>query len=296
MRVGLVLAQVELDAGGAQDRAGDAEVDGVLGRQPADAQRARDEDLVVGQQPVEVVGADQRLLDTPTDALLEVGRDVPGHAAGAEVGVHQAVAGDLFEEVEQVLALAEGVDERRTEDAEVGTEGAEEHEVAGDAVELGQDDADVLGALRRHEAGQLLDGLHVAQLGVELRQVLGAVLVADGLAVVHVLGQLLAAAVHVADVRDEVLDLFAVDGEHHAEDAVGRRVLRPDVDVEVDRVVVLRGPVFELVDRHDLLRLRRGCYFETGARRDVAGAGHVVAQARALPLLQRRQGLSLRSG
>ncbi len=61
-----------------------------------------------------------------------------------------------------MLALAEGVDEGRAEDAEVGAEGAEEHEVAGDAVELGQDDADVLGALRRHQAGQLLDGLDVA--------------------------------------------------------------------------------------------------------------------------------------
>ena len=88
-------------------------------------------------------------LHDPLDALVEVVGHVPGDAAGAEVGVHQAVAGDLFEEVLQVLALAEGVDEARAEDAEVGAEGAEEHEVAGDAVELRQDDADVLGALRR---------------------------------------------------------------------------------------------------------------------------------------------------
>ncbi len=58
------------------------------------------------------------------------------------------------------------------------------------------------------------------------------------------LGELLGAAVHVADVRHEVHDLFAVDHQHHAEDAVGRRVLRPDVDVEVDSlelVLVLLG-------------------------------------------------------
>ena len=215
--------------------------DCVLAGQDTDTPRAHDEDFVVSQQLVEVHRPDQRVLADPLDALLEVARHVPGDTAGTEVGIHQPVAGDLLEEVEQVLALAEGVGERRTEDAQVGAEGAEEHEVAANAVELRQDDADVLGPLRRHQARQLLNGLHVAELGVELRQVLGAVLVADGLPVVHVLGQLLGAAVHVSDVRDEVDDLFAVDDQHHAEDAVGRRVLRSDVDVDVDRVEFVLG-------------------------------------------------------
>ncbi len=105
--------------------------------------------------------------------------------------------------------------------------------MAADPVEFRQDDADVLRPLRRHDAGQLLDGLHVAQLGVELGQVLGAVLVADRLTVVHVLGQLLGAAMHVADVGDEVHDLLPINDEHHAEHAVRCRVLRPDIYVDV---------------------------------------------------------------
>ena len=147
--VRLVLAQVELHAGRPQHRAGHAEVDRLFRAQPADVARARDENLVVRQQPVHVVGADQRLLAHPLRALLEVARHVPGDAARPEVGVHQPVAGDLLEQVEDVLALPEGVDERGTEDAQVGPEGAQEHEVAGNPVQLRQDDADVLRPLRR---------------------------------------------------------------------------------------------------------------------------------------------------
>ena len=175
-------------------------------------------------------------LQHPAHAVLEVGRHVPDDAAGPEVAVHHAVAADVVEDLLDVLALAEGVGERRAVDADVGREGADEHVMAGDPVQLGQDDANVLGALRHFQPGQLLDRLAVAQLGVELRQVLRAVLVDQALAIVHRLRQLLGAAVHVADVRHDVDDLLAADGEHHAEDAVSRRVLRPDVDVDIERL------------------------------------------------------------
>ena len=105
--------------------------------------------------------------------------------------------------------------------------------MAGDAVELGQNHANVLRALRRLEAGELLDRFDVTVLGVELGQVIRAVVVADDLAKVAVLRQLLVAAVHVADDGIEVCNDLAVDGDHHAEDAVRGRVLRPDVDVDV---------------------------------------------------------------
>src|SRR5262249_13652849 len=107
--------------------------------------------------------------------------------------------------------LAEGVSERSAENAEVSAEGAEEHEVARDPVELGQDRADIEGPFGRLEVRELLDSLDVGELAVEAAKVVSAVLEADGLAVVEVLGELLGAAVHVANVRDGVLHDLAVD-------------------------------------------------------------------------------------
>ena len=164
----------------------------------------------------------------------EVVGHLPREPADAEVGVHQAVARDLLEDVLQVLALAERVREARAEEAGVDAERAHEHEVAAQPVQLGEDDADVLRPLRHLDVHQPLDREAVAEFGAELRQVLRAVAVADALAEVHRLHQLLAAAVHVADVRRHVDDLLAVDDEHHAEDAVRARVLRPHVDGHID--------------------------------------------------------------
>src|SRR5581483_12118925 len=89
--VGLVLAQVKLQAGATQHGAGSAVVNRVFNRQAPDVARTSNEDLVVRKQLVQVVRADERLLADPTHAVGEVGRDIPGHAAGAEVGVHEAV-------------------------------------------------------------------------------------------------------------------------------------------------------------------------------------------------------------
>ena len=75
----------------------------------------------------------------------------------------------------------------------------------------------------------------------------------------------------------DVDDDLAVDREHHAEDAVGRRVLRPDVDVDVDRLELVLEAVrssmamaYSAPPRPDV---------EAGAGRDVAGLRHVVAEA-----------------
>jgi hypothetical protein len=58
----------------------------------------------------------------------------------------------------------------------------------------------------------------------------------------HVLGDLLVAAVQVADLRIGLGDGFAVEFEHQAQHAVGRRVGRPHVeDHLLSRVVVAMG-------------------------------------------------------
>lgn len=280
--VGFVLAEVPGDAGCAQHRAAEAVGDGAIGGEVADVLAAGHEDLVLRQQFIDVADA---LLGVDEDfvaALDEVIGHFPREAADAEVGVHKAVAGDFLEELLDELALGEGVGEARAEDAGIDAEGAGEHEVTRQAVEFGEDDADVLGALGHLDVHEALDGHAVGLLGVELGEVLGAVGVADALAEVHRLHELLAAAVHVADVGDDVDDLLAGHDEHHAEHAVGARVLGAHIDGHVDDF----GGV--VVDNHPihLLRLRPRAGCRPATPRSPAGGcpcggevvGHVVGQ------------------
>ena len=151
--------------------------------------------------------------------------------------MHHAGAGDVFEQVLDALAFAERVHDRR-HGAHVEGVGADEQEVAGDPVELGQDHAKVLRTLRHFQAHEPLDGPDEDVLVVEVGDVVEAVEQGDDLAVGLVLADLLGASVQVADVRAAADDALAVDRQHHAEHAVGRRVLRPHVQHHVDGVDV----------------------------------------------------------
>ncbi len=174
----------------------------------------------------------------------------------------------LFEKIEDALTVVEHVeDHRRAERREVGDEGTDRDLVAGDAHELAGDDANELGAPRRHDAGELLDRQHVRPLAVHAGDVLGAVDDGDVLVVRAPLGELLLGAVQVADDRDDVFDELAVEGDDEAQHAVGRRVLRPHVDdhlVELEALEVGAlaggGRLFDAPERelHGLVGL--GCH------------------------------------
>ena len=81
------------------------------------------------------------------DPLGPAGRQVERQAADPHAVEGQARAAVLLEEVEDLLALAEGVPEGRHR-AEVDARGPEPHEVRGEALQLVEDDADQLGAPR----------------------------------------------------------------------------------------------------------------------------------------------------
>ena len=87
----------------------------VCGRDDADAARAVAEDLVVREQrlvarrSMPIDGLEERVANRSAHA----GGQVVLHAAGAEVVEHHAAAGDLLEEVEDRLAVAEREEERR---------------------------------------------------------------------------------------------------------------------------------------------------------------------------------------
>ena len=96
--------------------------------------------------------------------------------------------------------------------------------MGGDTGKLAADDADRLAAGRELPAHQLLDGEGVGDVVGEGCEVIESVCVGDELVVLHVLGNLLVAAVQVANLRLCLHDQLSVEIEHDAEHSVGRGV------------------------------------------------------------------------
>ena len=146
-------------------------------------------------------------------------------AADAVVVGVEAPAGGRLHQVEDVLAVAEGVEDRR-ERAELHAHVAEEQRDVGDAGHLEEDRADPLGPGRRLDLHELLGGEDERHLVGEVAQPVDAVDERGDLRVLADLGELLVAAVHVADDRLGRDDLLAVEPHDDAQGAVGGRVLR----------------------------------------------------------------------
>ena len=160
--------------------------------------------------------------------LRHAPRQVPIDPAGAVVGGVHARTGDRLVAIQQVLALTETIQEDG-HGADIQGMGGEPHQVVQDARDLVEQGADVLGALRRLHPQQLLDGPHIAVLVAHHGHIVQTVHVADALVVGLGLGQLLGAPVEQADVRVGALDHLAVQFQHQAQDPMGGRVLRPEV-------------------------------------------------------------------
>ena len=161
--------------------------------------------------------------------LQEPGRQVVLQPAHAAVRVVHPRAGRRLHEVLHHLALDERVEDRRHR-PQLQRERAREHQVVQDAVPLREHRADPLRAIRDLDAGQALHGDRPPELVVERADPVVTVHQDQDLARVAVLGELLGRAVHVADHRLGAGDDLAVQLQDHPEHAVGRRVLRPDVE------------------------------------------------------------------
>ena len=180
------------------------------------------------------------------------GRHVLGDAAGPDERVVHPQPGDQLEQVEHQLALAEA-DRHHGQRADLHAAGGDRDEVAGDAVELHQEDPHDL-RLLRDVVLDVQEPLHaegVGRLVVERRQVVHPGAERDALHPGAELHVLLDAGVQVADAAAGLGDRLALELEDEPEHAVRGRVLRAHVDDDVvvallgetvgDRVPVLAG-------------------------------------------------------
>ncbi len=245
--VGLVLADVERDAGPTGDRARDAVVVGDLLVQDADAQGAGLEDLVAGQQVLVLLEAIDHLANTLQRLREEALRHVLFQAARAEVTEVEPTAGRHLHRELDVLALAERI-EGWGDGAELGPERSEEHQVVDDAVHLDHHHPQIGGPGRDLDLEHLLDREPQRELVRDLGQPVHARHEVRYLPVIARLYQLLLAAMHVTDDRFALDDPLSVDGREKTEHAVGRGVLRPHVE---DHLLGLEVPSGD-----DLLELR----------------------------------------
>ena len=217
------------DARGAQGRPAEAHPQRRLAVDAAQPARPADEDLVAVDERHAVFEVAQGVAHPVAQAAHELVVQVAVDAADAHVVEEQPLAGQGGQHLDDLVALEEAVQDRR-DAAQVQGQPAHEQGVAGDAVQLAGQDADVVGPPRHGHVEQLLGGQHRHVLAEHRGDVLERVAVADDHVPVAVLADLLHAAVEVAQHGVQVDDPLAVDLEDDAQHAVRRGMLRADVD------------------------------------------------------------------
>ena len=230
--VGVHFAEVVIHATGTEHRTGDASTDGERGREFPDALRAGHDDLVAGEERLEFVEEGAVAVGEFLRAREPVGGGIDAATTEALVVAHHAGAGEGFEEVEDVFAFAERIHERRAGAAAVLHEEAGEAGVIQEARELGQDNADVFGALGDGLAGEFLDGKGVGPVVRHRREVIEPVGVGHRPEIGDGFAEFLVVAVEVTEDGFELHDGLTVEGDDHAEHAVSGRVVRAHGDLE----------------------------------------------------------------
>ena len=230
--VAIDLANVIVHTRCAQHGPRDAGVHSQLRLENTYALAARHQNFVRRQQRLELVDK----LGQAGDHLarcVEPGRgNIHAAAAEAHVIAHHARAGERLKEVEDFFALLEGVHERRAAGAHLLNQKPNRRGMILHARQLGEDDANVLGALRNLLRGEFFHGQRVGPVVGERADVIEAVGVGHRRQIAGLLGDLLVVAVQVAEDRLEAYDALTVKRNVHAEDAVRRRVVRPHGDFE----------------------------------------------------------------
>ncbi len=144
----------------------------------------------------------------------------------------QAGAAILFENLENFFAVAKGVEERR-HGADVERVRAQPELMAGQAIQLGENYANVLRARRGFDVQKLFDRFAVAQAVRDRGHIIHAVDVWIEHGVGAVLGNFFYSAVEIADHALGAQNLLAVQLQDYTQYPVGRGMLRAHINDEL---------------------------------------------------------------
>ncbi len=137
--------------------------------------------------------------DEFADHFLPAARRLQRQPADADVAGHHALAGEHFEDAQDVFALAEAVEEHAHR-ADIERVRSQPHQVAVEPRKLGHHHARPLRARRNLDLQQLLDRQRVDQVVRKIRQIIDAIGQRHHLLPVLLLALLLDAGVQEADV------------------------------------------------------------------------------------------------
>ena len=223
-------AQVPGHARGPQHGPGQAPVDRLLLGDGSQSFNPLAEDGVVGNQLFVFIDLGAKPI-TEIQALFQpaVGQ-IRGHTANAEVVVvHHPLTRGRFPQVVDHFPLTENVKEGGL-GAHVRQEGSKPEQVVGDAIELQHQHPDVAGPLGHRHVRQPLRRIHHDGLVKHACHVVHAAHVGHEHDVRAVFGDLLHAAVEVADYGLAIHHVFAVQGHHQPQGPMHRGVVRTKVD------------------------------------------------------------------
>ncbi len=161
--------------------------------------------------------------------LLPAPRRLQRQPADAKVAGHHALAGEHFEDAQDVFALAEAVEEDR-HGADIDGVRAQPDQVAVEARQLRQHHPHPLRLRRNLQAEQFLYRQAPAQVIRQRRQVIHPVGERDRLLIELDFEFLFDAGVQVADVRLAMHDGFAIEFHQQPQHAVRGRMLRAHIE------------------------------------------------------------------
>src|SRR5580700_12186866 len=224
-RVGLSLAQIPLHAAGAQDRAGYAERDAIGARDHAHILGTLQPDAIGGEQFLVFIDFWRNKSQKILYFLFETGVSLILAAANAKRMRSQARPTVLFENLEDLLSIPKRIEKWRHR-SDIERVRAQPKLVAGDAVQLGQNYANILRSWRRFYIQQFFNRLAVTQAVRYGGDVVHPVDVGIEHRVGAVLGDFFHAPVQVSDDAFGAQNFLAVKLQDDAQHAVRRRMLR----------------------------------------------------------------------
>src|SRR6185369_1265628 len=224
-----IASQVKVDAARSKNWTASAQFDYILGRNLRHTLGTSLPDRITCQQAFVLVNLFREAIDELLRTREPIQRRFHRKSADAEVRSKHALPTDCLENLQQLFALAEAIEEY-CHRADIHGVRSQPHQVRIDAGQLCQQDAHPYSALRNVQPEQLFHRQAEPELVRKRRQVVHAISERNALLVELGLVCLLDPGMQEADVRHDLHDRLAVNLQQQPKHSVRGRMLRSHVE------------------------------------------------------------------